>query len=134
MKMAAAQKPSPSIPATVDPIVPKTAVINTATPIPPSVHDKVLLRDVPRETREQLRPDDHADADESIQHAEGRRGREQHVAHVHREQRAEAAHREHARRHRENDERNRRVREDEAEALPHRIEVLSFTEIFSGSF
>jgi len=28
----------------------------------------------------------------------------------------------------------RRVREDEAEALPHRIEVLSFTKIFSGSF
>jgi len=26
------------------------------------------------------------------------------------------------------------VREDEAEALPHRIEVLSFTKIFSGSF
>src|SRR5260370_3308025 len=56
MKMAAAQKPNPSIPAAVDAIVPKTAVINTATPIPPSPYTKVLPRDVPRETDEQLRP------------------------------------------------------------------------------
>src|SRR5260370_572713 len=55
-----------------------------------SVHHQVLLRDVPRKPREQLRPDDHADADQGIQHTERRGRRVQHVEHVDREQRAEA--------------------------------------------
>ena len=87
-----------------------------------TVHHQVLLRDVPGKPREQLRPDDHADADQGIEHTEHRGRGVQHVAHVDGEQGAEAAHREHARRHRENHKRDRRVLEDEAESLPHRIE------------